>query len=885
MRAIQPRHRRSPASFWALSLVVLLLAAGGVAGTLWLLGVNLNPFGPYDDPFMVRLPINSQPIPAYERVERAHMLNPATGGLMFQRIPPQSTVGMSIVGVDSDGSPAQGKVTAVRNVEGNVVFVVEGGKEVPHEQTAELGNVIMDVSAIIGRVVKKDKRAGMAFREETFFPQGTPAGLGGATPPGMQTITLDATKLIGVHALNAGDHIDLIASVPTGELTSFQSPYNSRLPGAALVVPPSGDKAKSAGATEPVLLAKDAIVLKPVYVRNEATTASSLTQGKRVQNVPKYEVAIAVAAADVIPLQGALDRKLEITCVAQSLQPTAEAPAVAAGNGPVAPVTVRHILAYDVVVRDAFVNPATRRLRLEPISQQEIDRLGIVTSVEEALGAVARRDIPAGSYLRRSDLLTQAPQPAPAAAIHETDVQFTALQGTMQRAQPAPGGAVVGDRPAISTFIPAGHTAISLPWNRLYGAEYLEIGDRIDLLASYSLESETEEEETETRPDGTKIVRKRNDIATRRSLRTWDESLGFRGEPWFVATEAIVIGPVGFPPPAPAQRALGAELQRPATSTAQGAAAFSGPPIIVAVDDRDVEHLAAALASKGVLFTPTFHADDDRQALPAGMKRVALAAQDIEAWQPFEETVWQGNRRRPVWRLVRADDARFDQALEAEQIPAYYNRVLNRAKRRGDFFTADDFLPAGVGPGVAAAIGPGTTVFAASDQEIEGLDNFQNEDRVVILIRGVVKAPSGVIAHGMNFERPISSVIVPEARIVRASRGKQSLLEIKNEDLTRLQAAWASSLARDDEQGASEKRSHLLAVALPRGAGGELVASRLAIFQQAAPAPGSEIADYDPLGGIKLMETLVGKERELHAFPGNAEGDQLPATPLDFVGK
>jgi hypothetical protein len=681
MRAIQPR-RRSPAGFWAGSLAVLVLAAGGIAASLWVLGFNLNPLAWGEDPYVVRVPINSQPIPAYERVERTHLINPQTGGLMYQRVPPSAVVGLSIVGVAADGSRVESNVASVRKEAGGLVFVVTDGREVPHDQAAVLGSAIMDVNAIVGRVVKKDKRAGLAFREDTFFPQGTPAGIGGATPPGMRAITLDASKLIGVHALSAGDLVDLLASVPVGELAAFRNSSPGRLPAAALVAAPGGSKERAA-ATEPVCLAKDAVVLRPVYVRNEARTTASLTQGQRVQNVPKYEVAIAVAADDVIPLQTALDRELEITCVAQSMQPEEDGASAPEQQGPQAPVTVRAILAYDVVSRDAFVSPATRRIRLEPVSQREIERLGIVTSLDEALGAVARRDIPAGSFLRRSDLLAGPPEPAAAEPSAAVGAHFTSLQAGGQPGDAAPGGAVIGDRPAITSFIPAGFTAISLPWNRLYGAEYLEIGDRIDLLASYALEQETEEEETETRPDGTRIVRKRSDVAPRRSLRTWDESLGFRGEPWFVATEAIVVGPVGFPPPAPAQRALGDELRRGTPSAAAaGAPSFTGPPVIVAVDDRDVEGLAAALATRDALFTPAFHPSDDQDADPAGLKRVAVAAQDIKAYQQFDETVWQGSRRRPMWRLVRGDDPRFEQALGADELTAYYGRVLARSKRR-----------------------------------------------------------------------------------------------------------------------------------------------------------------------------------------------------------
>ena len=208
MRPIQPYRRRSSASFWLGLLLMFLMTSGGVVGLLWLLGVNLNPFATErDDPFLVRIPINSQPIPAYQRVAREQLLNPATGGLMYQRVPPNATIGMSITGVTADGSHVESQVASVRNVSDQVVFVVTDGREIPLGQTIELGGAMMNVNAIIGRVVKKDKRAGMGFQESTFFPPGTPEGIAGATPPGMRAITLDATKLTGVHALNAGDEI------------------------------------------------------------------------------------------------------------------------------------------------------------------------------------------------------------------------------------------------------------------------------------------------------------------------------------------------------------------------------------------------------------------------------------------------------------------------------------------------------------------------------------------------------------------------------------------------------------------------------------------------------------------------------------------------------
>ena len=312
-----PRRSRLPRLlFGGFGLFALLSL--GIVGTLWLAGVPLNPFASTakEDPFMVRIPINAQPIPAYTRVDRSQMINPANGGLMVQNVPPSATVGMSITGVDQTGSHAEGRVEAVKNLDDEVVFVLSDNREVRQSQTFELGGAMLNINSIIGRVVKRDKRAGLGFTESTFFPQGTPEGIAGATPAGMRAITLDATKLTGVHALNAGDQIDLLASFPVDQRPSESS---------SLIIPGQSQRgATDDNASEPHLLAQNAVVLKPVYVRNEASTSASLTQGTRVQNIPKYEVAIAVKPDDLIPLQRALNQSLSITCIAHSMKPTSE---------------------------------------------------------------------------------------------------------------------------------------------------------------------------------------------------------------------------------------------------------------------------------------------------------------------------------------------------------------------------------------------------------------------------------------------------------------------------------------------------------------------------------------------------------------------------------
>lgn len=873
MRTYHPNQRRSR---WAVRLLggaaVILLLGGGMLGTLWLLGVNLNPFAaPGEDPFMVRIPINAKPVPAYSQVSREHLIRPQGGGLMFQRVPPTSTVGMSITGVDRQGSHVEGRVEAIRREGDAVVFIVGDGQEVPQSQTLKLGGAIMDINAIVGRVVKRDKRAGYGFTESEFFPKGTPEGIAGATPAGMRAITLDATQLVGVHSLNLGDRIDLMASMASEEADEAA---NSAA-GSILGLGNGPRRSRGGGSDETVLLARNAVVLKPVYVRNEASTSASLTQGTRVQNIPKYEVAIAVDADDVVPLQRALNRSLKITCVAHSMKPVEGEGAfevVENADMVTVPVTVRPILAYQVASREAFVSPATRTIKTESISRRQAERLDVITSLDEVLGAITKQDIPAGRFLRRSDLLSGPPADG---SVAEPKTPDSARKATFaghafvstpnphsqSAAEPrAPQSTAVGDRPALSRFIPPGRTALAIPWERIYGGEHLQIGDRLDLLVSYSLKRVRETEETETRPDGTVIVRKSDSLLPLETERTWDESFGFRGEPWFVASDAVVIAPVGFPAPAPALRALGDAVDRGGT---RASASLGGPPVILAVDDRDVEAIAAALVTENALFSIALHAErNGGEQARAGTKQIVVMSEPIAPYEVFSENLWKGNRRRVTSRRVSTSDARFDDAITVEEIEQYYDRVFARPLKRHQHLTVDDFLPPGTAPGLAAGARDGHVVFPIADREIEGLDSFETEDRVAILRRGPWRVPPGVELIGVDPRRSVASVVICPARILRGSLAGQTILELANQDANRLQAELDESLSQGDE------RSNLVAVVLPRDGQGDAAVD---LDDRVMESELKKIADYHPAGEIRYTELIIGRERQVKGYAGSRD--------------
>ena len=179
------RRRRSRIGLLVMAIVTSVILGGGLVLTLRAMGVPLAFWRPREaapNPYVVRIPINVRPIAAYNRVARADLLDPKTGWVKFQEVPPNAAVGLSISGVTRGGAAAEGRVASVLRQEGQLLFVLDSGEEIPHSQVNELGGALMNPSAIVGRVVRRDKSPGLGFKEANFFPLGTPEGIAGATP-------------------------------------------------------------------------------------------------------------------------------------------------------------------------------------------------------------------------------------------------------------------------------------------------------------------------------------------------------------------------------------------------------------------------------------------------------------------------------------------------------------------------------------------------------------------------------------------------------------------------------------------------------------------------------------------------------------------------------
>ena len=178
--------------------------------------------------------------------------------------------------------------------------------------------VIIDIDKIRGRVTAREHGALFYFSENDFLPPGTRPGVVGGTPAGKRAITLDASKLKGVHDLKEGDRLDLLASVPVDMPGAGRSSGRS---GANVVVAP--DRLWLPKRSNVSTLVQDGVVVTPVRVRNAPVSS---TQSGNVRTTPVQEIVIAVEPEEVAPLAEAMDLKYEITCVARSGRPLSAGP-------------------------------------------------------------------------------------------------------------------------------------------------------------------------------------------------------------------------------------------------------------------------------------------------------------------------------------------------------------------------------------------------------------------------------------------------------------------------------------------------------------------------------------------------------------------------------
>ncbi len=167
------------------------------------------------------------------------------------------------------------------------------------EQAREAG--LLETSAILGRVVKGEKRAGYGFTEGDFLPKGSPASRTAAIPAGMHGVAITAGQIPTLRGLKANDRFVLVAAA---------DPYSG----------PMGPKGSRVDPSVQQQSAEDKAF--------RAMTRRIVEGGLVIQRMPdsknmnvKDEAFVAVPDSQYDELLSALNNGIEITAMAESTNP------------------------------------------------------------------------------------------------------------------------------------------------------------------------------------------------------------------------------------------------------------------------------------------------------------------------------------------------------------------------------------------------------------------------------------------------------------------------------------------------------------------------------------------------------------------------------------
>jgi len=444
---------RRPSILLPLLLVLVLPAVlfAGTVGTLMALGIEI-PFLKGPEPPMLQIPANPRPLAAYHRVGRDDLVDFETGQIRYMKMPPQSAVGSKLKGTTLSGEVAEGVVQSVatKEIQGGTypVFLLASGEEVPLPNVDEVGGAYLRLGNIIGRVLDREKSANFGFTEGNFLPEGTRSGTVGGVPNGMKAYTLEAGKLVGIHGLNIGDKVDLLASVPLDKVSGGGALSANGLLSSPLIADPKSSNTRDKDRSEPHLIASDAQVIAPVYRRSKTTTSSSLIDGTSTRSTPVEEVVLAVHERDVPVVTEVLGMNVPITVVAHSGRPDEEQSNEAPEGMVRVVVTPRETIPYTELHLSQLVPGGARQPRTILLAEEQVNDLKILATADQVVGRVVRRAKSPGTFFTENDFFPI---------------------GT-------PGG--------LAAAVPSGQVAYTVDASKMNGIAGLGLGDRFDLIAT-----------------------------------------------------------------------------------------------------------------------------------------------------------------------------------------------------------------------------------------------------------------------------------------------------------------------------------------------------------------------------------------------------------------
>lgn len=288
--------RRSPSL--PFGLLAMVLAAGALlAGGGFVLFNAVRSTGQAIEPPLVRpeghigVPISGRTIPAYHKLTRDDLWDAQHGRLA-------------------------------------VTFIPE----------AQIGDVIYDLSKLLGRVLDHEKPAGYAFTERDFLPKGTRPGVVAGIPAGKRALRLEAEKIGGLVGLNPGDRFDVVATQAVDPQAAGARPSALDLGGAygALLSQQLALQNQTLRRQQAIVrvVVQSGVVVSPLETRNVPVSSSTLTSGLRTTTRPVQEMVIAISPEEVAPLTESIAVGAQLTCLPRSGLPDDPQGSVTPGSVP-----------------------------------------------------------------------------------------------------------------------------------------------------------------------------------------------------------------------------------------------------------------------------------------------------------------------------------------------------------------------------------------------------------------------------------------------------------------------------------------------------------------------------------------------------------------------
>jgi Flp pilus assembly protein CpaB len=450
-----------------------------------------------------------------------------------------------------------------------------------------------------------------------------------------------------------------------------------------------------------------------------------------------------------------------------------------------------------------------------------------------------------------------------------------------------------GTLPGVVAAIPPNMRALEFEATNLKGADTLQPGDHLDLLAAVPVDRllSTGDRDTAWRP-GTPL------LTTARSGNNGPRQTETR----MIADDAIVVSPL-------------TTRTRPVTSNSlmQGSRVRTVPvqEVVLAIDRQDVAGVTEALdmgLSMACIARSGRPNSEDSTTPPPGMLKVPVAVRFVSAYSEIVHDDLYDVRTRDLRYMFVPDEEVKSQHI-VKDAAELLGRVVMRDRTAKQFFREEDLLPPGTSPGLAAGVPLGKRAFAIAADRLAGSGALRHGDHLDLLASiplslqkpaqgGAGWLPTGgldaaslhmekqaeirVVVHDAVVVAPVATPkFAPSSAGMTASKEVADTLEHSTQELVlavsadevaklaeavslglKLTAATRSGVAVDSTAPPAIQRP-----AAESGAvGGKLAAD-------------TPIADFRPLAGVGMIETLNGAKRQTFLYTGRgaAYGATAPA--------